>query len=236
MKLISFLSFSYYGVCLMIVCTIAALVVSIVCYRRHKTLRIFPYYIASSLFSDMAVLFAFLYWPGDDLLMAIMSASRYAFLIFEFIVFSLFILRSISSPLWRRIIRINVLVFFVLLAIAVALAPRHLGIQPMHYILLQSVFLVPPCLIYFYRLFQTTDLQPLKDQPSFWVITGMLFLKACSIPLMLTVTSMVGHENEAYTLNYILYSLLFVLLIRAYFCAPPNSQPLTGGNSTRGLA
>jgi hypothetical protein len=92
--------------------------------------------------------------------------------------------------------------------------------------------LVPPCLIYFYQLFQTNDPQPLKDQPAFWVITGVLFLKACSIPLLLTVDLMTGYQNSAYTLNYILYTVLFVLLIRAYLCPSPKSQPLTKGNPT----
>jgi hypothetical protein len=212
------------------VCTLAALVVSIACYRRHPSMRIFPYYIASSLLSDIIVCVAFLYYPGDFLLLAITSISRYAWVVFEFVALNLFILRSVGSPSWKRIIRINALAFFVLLILAILTIP-YLHTHQVYYFTLQSAFLVPPCLIYFYRLFQTSNLRPLKDQPAFWVITGILFLKACSIPLLLTIYLMKGYEETVFTINYALYSLLFALLIRAYLCPPSNAQSVTPEDS-----
>jgi hypothetical protein len=88
------------------------------------------------------------------------------------------------------------------------------------YFLLESVFLVPPCLLYFYERFLTVNLQPLKEQPSFWVVTGVLFLNSCSIPLQLTFGYLGKYREAAFSLNYILYSIFFILLIRAYLCSP----------------
>jgi hypothetical protein len=220
----------------MVICTVAALVVSIVHYRRHRRLRIFTYYIVFSLLQDSTALFYMLALPADrrppvSVLATILTVS-YAFMFFEFITYNLFILYYIHSRLWRRIVRINAWTFFLLLLSGVAGIFKYLLTHPMYFFLLETISLVPPCLIYFYQLFQTNDPQPLKDQPSFWVVTGVLFLKACSIPLLLTVDLMTGHQNAVFTLNYILYTVLFVLLIMAYLCPSPKSQPLTKGNPT----
>jgi hypothetical protein len=211
---------------LMVICTVAALVVSIVHYRRNRRLRIFTYYIVFSLLQDSTALFFMLALPADRrpavaVLATILTVS-YAFMFFEFITYNLFILHYIHSRVWRRIVRINAWTFFLLLLSGVTGILKYLITHPMHFFLLETISLVPPCLIYFYQLFQTNDPQPLKDQPSFWVITGVLFLKACSIPLLLTVDLMTGHQNAVYTLNYILYTVLFLLLIRAYLCPLPS--------------
>jgi hypothetical protein len=237
LKLLKLLSASYYRVVLMVICTLAALVVSIVHYRRHRRLRIFMYYIAFSLLQDLIAIIGILYTPGDSrptgLPVVLEFVSLYGFTFFEFIVYNLFILHYINSPIWRRILRINAWIFFALILLGVSGTFKFLNhTYPVFEFLLESISLVPPCLIYFYQLFQTDDPQPLKDQPSFWVITGLLFLKACSIPLLLTVQLMLGYESQVFTLNYILYSLSFVLLIRAFLCPPSNAQPLTRGNST----
>jgi hypothetical protein len=220
---------------LMVICTVAALVVSIVHYRRHRRLHIFTYYIVFSLLQDSTAIFFMLSLPidrppGVGVRVAIVMVS-YAFMFFEFITYNLFILHDIHSRLLRRIVRISSLIFLLLLLSGVTGASKYLYTHPMYYFLLETISLVPPCLIYFYQLFTTDNPEPLKDQPSFWVITGLLFLKACSIPLLLTVELMIGYQNAVYTLNYILYSVLFVLLIRAYLCPPSKSAPLARGNS-----
>jgi hypothetical protein len=63
----------------------------------------------------------------------------------------------------------------------------------------------------------------LAAQPAFWVITGILFLNACDIPLLLTARLMGSYFREVFSINYILYIVLFVLLIRAFLC-PPESK------------
>ena len=89
-----------------------------------------------------------------------------------------------------------------------------------YYIVLESVFLVFPCLIYFYEFFSTATLRPLRDQPAFWVVSGILFVHAGDIPLQMTIHFLGSLQEMAYMLNYILFSILFILLIRAYLCTP----------------
>jgi len=220
-KIFRFLAQNFYSVGIMILFTLAALVISLAYYKRHRNLRIFTYYIAFSLLADMYAFYAFPYSSNAHFQLVILWATNQAFMLFEFIACNLFILRYTASALRRRIIRINGLLFFgFLILISIRIYPRNLSVS---FVLWESIFLVPPCLIYFYDLFLRVTLRPLRDQPAFWIVTGILFLHACDIPLWLTVPFLGKYAEAAYTLNYIFYIMLFILLIRAYLCAPEES-------------
>ena len=208
----------------MIFFTIVALVVGIIRYRYHRTLRIFTWYIAFSLLTDLIASYIYAYWPRGSFPMKVMNATTITFSLFEFVVCNLFILHYISSQPRRRIIRISGLLYFaVLLFVVFVTYPLY---YDEYYTVPEAIFLVIPCLFYFYELFLTRNLRPLTDQPAFWVVTGILFLNACDIPLLVTANFMGNaHDfNEAYSLNYVLYSILFVLLIRAFLCPPEESS------------
>jgi hypothetical protein len=68
----------------------------------------------------------------------------------------------------------------------------------------------------------------LKNQPSFWIITGILFLNTSSIPMLLTAGLLGNYSAAAFCLNFILYSILFILIIRAYLCTPVNQSTYAG--------
>lgn len=208
--------------CLMIAFTLAALVVSIKYYGRHRGLRIFTYYIAASLLQDLSALYILLCVHSGQLQTDLLEISVNTFMLFDFIVCNFFILHYISSPLRRRIIRLNGLLFLgLLISFCIRLYPRLFGLSlGLSLVPYQCIFLILPCLLFFYELFLTVNPQPLKNQPAFWVVTGILFLHACDVPLMLTVPFLQHYAQAAYSLNYILYSLLFILLIRAYLCTP----------------
>jgi hypothetical protein len=137
-------------------------------------------------------------------------------MLFEFVICNIFILHSVRFPPRRRLIRINGLLFFLIL-ILIYLRLYRGGTSVL---IPESVFLVFACLIYFYDLFSMMDQKPLKDNPSFWVITAILFLNACSIPLQLTFDFLGRYAEAAYSLNDILYGILFILLIRAFLSSP----------------
>lgn len=89
--------------------------------------------------------------------------------------------------------------------------------------LVTTIFLIPVCLAYFYELLTTANPRPLRDRPGFWVITGAFLVNGGTIPLMLSANYLGGYYNIAYSLNYILFGILFFLLTRAYFC--PADEP-----------
>jgi len=211
----------------MIFFTLAALIIGIIRYKRHRDLRIFTWYIAFSFFQDMSCYYAYPDRHLGDFRVDQMYITGLSFLAFEFIVCNLFILRYILSPRRRRIIKINAFLFFGLIAVETALTfpdfSRMYNLTTVYFFLPESFFLVIPCLFYFYELFLTKNLRSLSDQPAFWVITGILFLNACEIPLLVAskfLKQSAQFYNDAYSLNYILYSILFLLLIRAFLCPP----------------
>src|ERR1700722_5103102 len=202
---------------IMMFLALTALVTSIRYYGRHRNLRIFTYYIAFSL-TETLVAFSAFAGPDFNFYPSVLLDITYVtFTVFEFIVCNLFILQYIRSPFRKRLIRINGGLFLTFLVTSLLLKRMQTTI-----FFLESVFLVLPCLIYFYELFLIVSLKPLKNQPSFWVVTGILFLNACSIPLQFTIRFLGRYGEAAYSLNDILYCILFILLSRAYFCSPEN--------------
>jgi len=223
--LLHFLAESYYSTVVMIVATVAALIVSIKYYGRHKDLRVFTYYIAFSLAEDVIGLCG-ISAPVSRSSYLPTSIAMNSFALFEYIVCHLFILHYISSPKRRLVIKINLFVYPALLAFI--LIEKYPASITTPYFLLGCFFLVLPCLLYFYELFQKVNLQPLKDQPAFWIVTAFLFHNACNIPFALT-GGILGkyflgkYWGAASSVVYILYSIVFLFIIRANLCSPENN-------------
>ena len=219
MKLINFFAQSYYSMVVMIVATVAALVVSIRYYGRHKDLRIFTYYIAFSLLEDVIGICGYMA-PDRRSAYLPTSIAINSFALFEFIICHLFILRYIMSPKRKLIIKISLFVYPALLAFI--LIKKYPGSIYTPYFLLGDMFMVLPCLLYFYELFQDVSLKPLKNQPAFWIVTAFLFHNACAIPYALTGDYLGKYQVAATSVLYILYSLVFLFIIRANLCSPEN--------------
>ena len=149
----------------MFMTSFAALVVSIRYYNRHKDLRIFTYYI---LFSFLQSLTELIVRTGDlDKLTSrtILASSENAFMLFEFVVCNYFILRQLTSVRRRKTLKINALIYFCFL---LWVGVRHYKEVYLNtFFFFESIFLVLPCLLYFYELFVNIRPEPLKNQPSF---------------------------------------------------------------------
>jgi hypothetical protein len=229
LNLFSYLSGYYYCVGIMVVSAVAAFLISLKYYGLHKELRIFTYYIALSIIQDMTVFF-FLgrQWEKGPFYRVAGYFTNF-FMLAEYSIFVLFILAFISSRKRKWVIWINSLVFFgVVLRIWIGM-PAFLYSGELF--LVESLFLILPCLLYFYELLMHVSPEPLKNDPSFWVVTGILFLNACSIPLLLTRHMLGKYSEAAYSLNYLLYAILFLLLNRAYRCKPATIGPEPGAKA-----
>jgi len=219
LNIFAFLAECHYLVGVMILSAMAALVISIIYYNYNRGLRIFTYYIAFSLLQDMAAYYASApFGPARNFQLVVFHVTTIAFMLFEFTVCNLYILGYVGSRPGRRFIRVSGLLFLGFLIFSAA--RNVLNFSDSDYAVPECVLLTISCLIYFYELFLTMNLRPLKDQAAFWVVTGILFVNACDIPLLLTIRFMRSYYDEVFSLNYILYTILFVLLIRAFLCPP----------------
>ena len=88
---------------------------------------------------------------------------------------------------------------------------------------IEFIFLLLPCAIFFYEIINNDSILTLAERPSFWVTTGIFFYAFISIPFYLLSRYFLGSE---YKLQYILaatlfnipYSINFIFLIKAFLC------------------
>lgn len=78
---------------------------------------------------------------------------------------------------------------------------------------IEGLLVVLPCLEYYYGLFRNPPANNLLNEPYFWVITGILLLFSCLIPLSLIGDFLVRHFpytfDAIYWLNFFAYIALF---------------------------
>lgn len=194
-------------------------------WNRLKELRVIPLYAAAALLEDTIGLYCEFTYKRAKQGLIISSTAGNIFTLVEFILLLHFLLRSISSRQKRRITRGLEVLFLSYIIISWLSNPAsHVAItdfQPEVYVL-GNIFLILPCLFYFYELFNGSTYVNLKNHPGFWVVTGILFNNSCAIPLFLLL-GLIGRTMPTYTgliysLNFLLYSILFSLQIKAILC------------------
>ena len=206
----------------MVVIAILALIVSIRRYNRIKPLNVFTGYCLASVLQTVYLPVALLNGP-NVMAQWINHVLINLFLLLEFTVFSWFLYHSIFSVNMRRVIKLASVTFLLFLLgywVINSSSFYRLFIPPLFAV--ESLLLVFPCLFYFYERLKNVDTGSLKDQYAFWVILGILVLNACSLPLfLLTDVLYLQVSDNVFSINFILYSLLFLAFIRAYYCRPP---------------
>lgn len=185
---------------------------------RHRAFRIIPYYVGLFLIQSTIVDFYWYLLPRDRSAIAIEDISTTVFTIFEICAFSLLILQYIVGAGRRLAIKLN-LVLFVMVEIFFSLRALP-PITSLQISLVEPVALALPGVIYFYELFTIVNPKALKDRPSFWIVSGILYLSVVSVISMLTFEYIGRFGGDAYALGNIFYSILFVLFMRAYKCNP----------------
>jgi hypothetical protein len=201
---------------------------------NDKLMRFIPYYVMASFIQDSIGFYnEYINKNKGSTDEIVQNISGNIFLLVEFLLLTNFLLKSIVSKTKRNVTRaISVLFLCYLCTFWLA----RINPVPNFYkgsagfYSLESLILVIPCLFYFYELFKLLHPVNLNDHPSFWVVTGILFYHSCSIPLFLIIP-VIRHNFSlyyeiAFSLNYILYGIFFLLLIRASYMARPPALAL----------
>jgi hypothetical protein len=216
MNALSYFAQYYYAEGLMVATGLTALVISITRFRRHRELRIFAIYLAFSM-TQIGTDFIRYMRPGERLPGIVEVLTTLGFMVFENIVCIIYIYKSLISRRSKRIIA-GFPLFFVAGFLLAMKIRGEAGVFV--FFLVDCISLTIPCLLYFYEQFLYPSRRPLKTQPAFWVITGILFLNCVSIPLYLLSGLRLHDLHEASSLNFILYAALYCLIARAFLCRP----------------
>jgi len=88
----------------------------------------------------------------------------------------------------------------------------------------EAIILLLLCSFYFFELFKKLPVADLKNEPVFWVSTGLFFFLVCTLPYSLMENYIDKYYPNMsftlYSLFYVFYILLFIMIIRAYLCKP----------------
>jgi hypothetical protein len=87
---------------------------------------------------------------------------------------------------------------------------------------IQAFLLITGCIFYYVDIFTTEPKLKLTHDPSFWVVTGVAFFMLCTMPFSIFGMYLVKFDFRLYiqlfTLYEVFYWILFLMIIRAYFC------------------
>jgi hypothetical protein len=217
-KIFEFLAVYDYFQGLMIIVTLIAFVFSLRHYNRHRALRIISYYFGAWLLIEGVEFYRYISPRGDRFAVALGPITAAIFTIFEFCIFSLLILHYVAGAGRRLAIKLNTVIFFIA---EIFLYFRAFPQNPVvSMCMLEGAGLVLPCGIYFYEFYTSMNTRALKDRPSFWIVTGIIFQGAYNASLTLSMEYMGRFSDGAYVFAIIFYCLLFVLFMRAYKCSP----------------
>jgi len=203
----------------MLLAEVAAIIVSILYYRRHKELRVFTYYISFS-FVQMWGQFLYVNSGQTRVLNAELMIFTNLFMLFEFGVGIWYIIKHLSNRKRRIAVYINAFIYLIFLLTVGIFDIRAFGRGSFFFF--ESFFMLLPCLLYFYEQFIDPRPGRLTDEPSFWIILGFMLLDAGSMPLYMAWVVSNHEHKDLYAANYILYIILSLLIIRAYWCPPAN--------------
>jgi hypothetical protein len=218
MKFFEFLSLHDYSEGLMIFVSLIAFIFSLRHYGRHRALRIISYYFAFWLLMEGVEFYRYISPRGDRFANALDLIGAAILTVFEFCVFSLIIFHYIAGAGRRLAIKLNTVIFS---AAEIFLFFRKLPQNPLFSMgLLEAAALVLPCVIYFYEFFTNMNTKALKDRPSFWVVTGIIYQGIYNTCLTLSMEYLGRFGDGAYTFAILFYCILFVFFMRAYKCSP----------------
>lgn len=147
--------------------------------------------------------------------------------IIELIAYNFFFIALLKSYSIKRFLRILTGIYITSI---IALLFWHLNysIQNLQYIAklfgtVGFIFLIFPCISYYYQLLNTVSYVNLLNRPSFWIICGIFFYSFISIPYYLIDTYLTENKylykpQLVAGLFVIPFTINFVFLIRAFLC------------------
>lgn len=207
---------------MVIVCTFT-LYISFRCTLKIKYLKLLQFYIFSSLIQTL-LSFVCMMMTKNSIVRAINYSSIYIFIIVELAVVYLLLFKVTNRKRFKRAIIILFGLFIVLL-IFIFNRLYIVGFEtqiPSSFSIINSIFIAIPCLFYFYEIFDSTPVINLSQEPSFWIITGFLFMAICTLPFYCLESyiyeNMIASYDQLYILTYVFYCVLFILISKALLC------------------
>jgi hypothetical protein len=209
--------------------SIACLIVSIRNKNQHKDLGLIRVYAISYAFFHLIVIAHCLLPVGNDHLLYARISIIYdeIFTVIEFLIFSKLIYNQLAV---RRLKYLHLSILVIVTIMLLYLVAEELVDQTLipdrvhNAFLIQALGLCVVCVLFFIDYYLKDPRTYNFKHPIFWIITGVSFTMFTSIPFSVTMNFIQKNNLELYeklfSIFYILYVILFVLIIKAYRCSP----------------
>lgn len=143
------------------------------------------------------------------------------FLLVEFFIIYRFYKLLFESTFSNRVFTL-LSVLYPLLLIGYWTLKRSIFLFPADIFIIHSIVIIIPALLYLIQL-PHKSVAYITNEPSFWIIIGIVSYFGCTIPLFLLKDFIFDkegfiEEDGLYAINFICYSIMFLFIARAYLC------------------
>lgn len=231
-QLIEFFQESYFTSLICLLISIIGFIISVINRKRHVILQYFPYYFFAHMLVNISFSIHDAYFSKSVIHLTLLNLNTfvdYALTIMEFIIFiSVFEKAVIKKSKFFKGLRLLFLVLSLLLLFRDLFHYSILSQSTLHNVFTwQASFLIIACIIYYLQIFQLPPHIKLREDPVFWVATGLVFFMICTLPLSLAInhirTSSLLLYRQLFSIFYIFYCLLFLMIINAFLCNPAHN-------------
>jgi hypothetical protein len=146
----------------------------------------------------------------------------------ELYAYYLFFYNVLNSRFIKKVLIILALLYtfieLIFLVTRFKFISSHLGYMSDFIDVLDFIFLIPPCFVYYFELLKINSGFELFERPSFWITTGIFFFAVVSIPFYLLQKIAMHDPNkslERIIVVFFFYAPLivnFIFLSKAFLC------------------
>ncbi len=225
MTVLGFFADSYYTLPVMMICDTAAVLVSYQRKSKFKELKYFHLYPIASLTQVIFSLVVVGCLDGN-MESKYMYVSVEVFLFLEVLLIYNFFSNVIRLNSHKLILKVFFIAFLIY-SIGVLVFTGTIFNSGKIITAETCVVILSVCL-YFIELFKLPPTLHIIEQPAFWINIGILFLFSCTLPsvvLMFLVDTYILSDSYFYFINFLGYSVLFLLMIRGYLCKEKEQIP-----------
>ena len=219
----------FYTDLIVLIVAIYGLSISIIKKKKHPLLRLFPFYFIAYIILILILYISLISYfdsSSSHKMSKIVMGSDYIFTLIEFLIFMHFFYNIINGTSKKRLIVLLITLFSLAYIFYLANDLIHYKIIKSDTVTvvytLESAVLLIPSVFYYFQIFTKPPTINLIRESSFWVVTGIFFSMICSLPYCIVENYLKKFNSELYAqlfaILYILYCLLFLMIIKAYFC------------------
>ena len=144
------------------------------------------------------------------------NISMVVYIICEYQIYVYLLLIFIKSQPVKTYLEIS-RYFILFLAIILWFSKIGMELLASYYTLAEGILLLPACFYFLYEILTGPPVFKLSEEPSFWIVTGIIFLFVCLIPAYIGIAIIQNFEPIG-VMDYIGYYFITILFLKGITC------------------